>query len=170
MSDIETRARDIALPLIRGDETPRTFTAKQQELLATWCFLKAITLELGRPAYEVKTHPREMYTGLKKFGHPPNGSLITVGLRDMPEDPPIFVWFKSEGRQHTLPGVGHVGGYRTALTINHLVIDIVGIFIAAPLEMDNTDNRAVQIWPAVTEPLNWPPPVWFKGIVNNDLV
>jgi len=111
-----------------------------------------------------------MYTGLKRFRKPPNGSHVTVGLRDIPEDPPIFIWFKSEGQNHPLPPVGEIGGYRTALTINHLVIDIVGIFAAVPLQMEDPDNRALQIWPVETVPLNWPPPVRFKGIVNNDLV
>ena len=44
MSDIETRTRDIALPLIQG-EVELTLTSLQQAQLAAWCFLKVITLD-----------------------------------------------------------------------------------------------------------------------------
>src|SRR5437868_6100226 len=50
MSDIETRSREAVLPLISGNAAK--LDKDRQQRLATWCFMKLITLELGRPEDE----------------------------------------------------------------------------------------------------------------------
>jgi hypothetical protein len=169
MSDMEGRTRNLALPLIEGDTTPRTFGAPEVTRLAAWCFMKAITLELGRPADQARTYSDGFYSGFRKHKRPPHGCLVSIGFREIPEDPEMFVWFKSEGRtHHAVPGIGDLAGYRTALAIRHLVIDVIGIIAAAPIQVSDRDNRLVQIWPNVPS-LDWPPPQRFAGIVNDDL-
>jgi hypothetical protein len=166
MSDIESRARPIALALIRGVEE-RKLTAPEQRHLATWCFLKAVTAELGRPPDERPTYPTWIYEGLRQHQHPPHVCLVTVGLRDNLGDPELFVWWKSEGRQYTLGGTRVADGYRTAIAIGHLVIDVIGVLAPAKLEVED-DGRLLRIWP-VSGPLDWPPPERFKAVINDDL-
>ena len=170
MSALETKVRNIALPLIEGDEQPRILDRNQLHLLARWCFMKAITLELGRPENQgPPTYPPEIYSGFKRFKQPPNGCVISIGYREMPEDPPVFVWFRSQGQKHALPPFDHLPGYRGAVSIKHLVIDLVGVFAAPAIQVQDADPRLCQIWPFVAN-LDWPPPGRFQGIVDNDLV
>ena len=169
MSALETKVRDIALPLIDGDEHGRRLDRHELHLLARWCFMKAITLELGRPEDQERTYPPEIYTGFKRFKQPPNGCVISVGYRAMPEDPPMFVWFRSQGQKHALPPFDSLGGYRGAVAIKHLVIDITGVFAAASIQVQDGDPRLMQIWPFLGN-VDWPPAGRFQGIVNNDLV
>jgi hypothetical protein len=60
MSDMESRVRSIALPLIRG-EPKKVLRPDEQSRLASWCFLKALTLEIGRPTEHVPTFPEFLY-------------------------------------------------------------------------------------------------------------
>src|SRR5258708_1125258 len=167
MSDLETKVRNIALPLVEGVETPRTLNKNELRLLARWCFMKVITLELGRPAYEKPTYPPEIYSGFKRFKQPPNGCVISIGFREIAEDPPLFVWFRSQGQDHALPPMSDLPGYRTALSVQHLVIDVIGVLAAAAIHMHDSDSRLIQIWPFQAN-LDWPPPARFKGVINND--
>jgi hypothetical protein len=169
MSDIETRTRDIALPLIQG-RTGLALSRKDQEQLAAWCFLKAITLELGRPDAHTPTYPSFVYTGFRQHRQPPRACLITVGHREMPEDPPLFVWFKSQGEKHALPDGRDLAGYRMALSIGHFVVEVFGVLGRAVVAAED-DPRFVQVWPVgIADSLDWPPPAAFKGIVGNNLV
>lgn len=170
MSDIETNSRGLVLPLIEGEMAPKTFNAAEMQQIATWCFMKALTLELGRPPEQPRTYPDVLYSGFRKHKTPPHGCLVSIGVRDIPEDPPTFVWFKSEGRvHHAVPGMGDLAGYRTALAIKHLVFDVIGVIAPAPIHVNDFDQRFFQIWP-ITSDLDWPPPVHFAGIANNDLI
>ncbi len=168
MSDIETRSRNTVLPLIKGKDS--TLNRSQQQILATWCFLKILTVELGRPADEAATYPPAIYEGFRVHKRPPGGCLITVGLRQMNEVPPLFVWWRSQAGEQAVPGIGPVPSYRTAITIGHLVIDVIGVLHPwAQLQVES-DDRLVQVWPVESESLDWPPVLPFKGIVNDDLV
>jgi hypothetical protein len=170
MSDIETRARDVALPLIRGDEV-QTLTANEQRRLAIWCFLKVITLEIGRPADHRPTFPREIYSGFRRFKQPPASSTaIWIGRRpiDPAEPKPRYVWFRSQGQQHTVPGLGDAAGHRTALVIGQLVIEVIGVF-ASPVTLHGEDDpRAVRIWPVVVPAVDMPTEPFMD--IDGDLI
>jgi hypothetical protein len=169
MSDVETSVRNIALPLIEGDITPRTFTERELTRLAAWCFLKAVTLELGRPPYERPTHRPEMYSGFKKLRQPPAGSVILIGHRKIEDgERPTFVWFKSERQTQLDPVVGSLDRFRTAITIKHLVIEIVGVFNVPAVKLADHDPRLIQIWPTPRR-ATWPPAEEFRGVSENDL-
>lgn len=169
LSDMESRVRDIALPLIEGDAAPRILTEKDQERLAAWCFLKTISVDLGRPLYEKRTYTDAIYTGFKRFKMPPQGCLISIGFREMPEDPPMFVWFRTQRENHPDPFLGDLRGYRAAFAIEHLVIDVIGVFAASAVQVHDADQRLMQIWPVKAD-LGYPPALRFKGVVNDDLV
>lgn len=168
MSDIESAARDIALPLIEGGLTPRTFTSRQRKRLAIWSFMKLITLELGRPPYERATYPPEMYTGFKRFLQPPAGCVILIGHRELHGDPPLFLWFRSQGQEQET-NVGGLPGFRSMLTIKHLVVDMVGVFHAPAIQLEDSDDRLIEIWPERGDAV-WPPPAHFTRVRGNDLV
>jgi hypothetical protein len=168
MSDIETRSRNLVLPLIEGQAA--TLPKAQQEQLATWCFMKLITLELGRPANEPATYPPPVYQGFRIFRQPPNGCVLSVGVREMNDVPPMFVWWRSQAGQQEVPEVGTLPSYRTTLTIGHLVIDVVGLVHPDVAVTTEPDERFVQVWPVCFETLEWPPTRSFKGIVNSDLI
>jgi hypothetical protein len=171
MSDIESQSRSVVLPLIQGAEDI-TLDERAQRQLATWCFLKVITLELGRPADEPTTYPPTIYEGFKAYKHPSTTCLITIGFREMSNAVPVFVWFKSQAQtHHTGPLVGDVPGYRTTLTIGHLVLDVIGLLDprTKPV-MEDSDDRLLTIWPVQPGGVNWPPSKRFSGIANDDLV
>jgi hypothetical protein len=172
LSDIESRTRNIALPLIRGDDK-RSLTAAEQRQLSIWCFMKAITLELGRPSGERPTHPEELYSGFKRFRQPPVTSCaVLIGRREIEADDPspMTIWFNSQGRNHPVPGVGDVSGYRTAFLIGHLVVDVLGVHAGnAQAVVENDDHRLVRIWP-VAAPTVTLPAEGFVGIENNELI
>lgn len=167
MSDIESRSRNLVLPLIEG--RTMSLVRKQQAQVATWCFLKLITLELGRPDDQDATYPPEVYRGFKIHQHPPSGCLLMIGHRLIEESPVMFVWWRSQAGQQTAPGLGPIPSYRTVLTIGHLVIDLIGVIANANLQTES-DDRLVRVWPVETKTVDWPPATTFKGIVDNDLV
>jgi hypothetical protein len=167
MSDIESRAQPIALPLIQKD-VAKMLSPTQQRRLATWCFLKVITAELGRPAHEKPTYPDWIYEGFGQHHHPPDVCLISIGFRDDLGDPELFVWWKSEGHEYALADGREANGYRTTIAIGHLVIDVLGVLVPAKLEVED-DRRLLRIWPVSTRSLQWPPADRFKAVVNNDL-
>lgn len=170
MSDMETQTRDIALPLIRGDRVS-SLSAADQAQLASWCFLKVISLEIGRPAEDERTYPDAIYTGFRRFKHPPVSSCaVSIGRRDIDPDDPrtLYIWFKSQGQKRTFPALGDLNGYRTALVIGHLVIDVIGIYANVALHLDD-DSRLVRIWPAVHPSVDLPSES-FVGIRGDDLI
>lgn len=167
MSDIETNSRDLVLPLVQGKSA--VLGEVEQRTLATWCFMKLISLELGRSAEQLPTYPPPVYQGFYAFKHPPTGCLISIGFREMPEIPPSFVWWRSQAGEQAVPGVGPVPSYRTILSIGHLVVDVIGVLHAGAKLLTEQDERFVPIWPIESETIEWPPVNRFNGIVDNDL-
>jgi hypothetical protein len=167
MSDVETGARDVVLPFIEGK--PTTLDTNGQRKLATWSFMKLISLELGRSEDQLATYPAPVYQGFAIFRQPPNGCLLSVGFREMPEEPPLFVWWRSQAGEQAVPGVGPVPSYRTALCIGHLVIDVIGVVHPGAQLVTEQDDRLIPVWPVESKTLDWPPAVRFKGIIDNDL-
>jgi hypothetical protein len=165
MSDMESQTRDIALPLIRGERT--TLDLRQQTKLATWCFLKVITLELGRPEDEQRSYPPFVYEGFHEHMRPPAGCVIAIGLRERSDDG-LFVWWRSGAGEVAVPGLGKRASYRTALTIGHLVIETLGVLSGRVNPILEDDDRLVRIFP-VTGPVAWPPEAAYTRVVDNDL-
>lgn len=157
MSNIETRARRVALPLIKG-EGVISLPEPDQRVLASWCFMKVISLEIGRPPDQPRTYPDYIYTGFRKFRYPPGTScVVSVGIRDMPSGDP-YAWFRSEGNKHTFPILGETPGYRTALVVGHLVIDVFGVLDPrAELHLEDDDPRLTRIWPVTKRPVTLAP-------------
>jgi hypothetical protein len=164
---MESQSRDLALPLIRGEAITLDFN--QQVQVASWCFLKAITLELGRPSGDYpNTYEPEVYQGFRQHLVPPLSCLITVGRREIVSD--VFVWFKSQREtHHTGPPAGDIDGYRTALVIRHLAIEVFGVYRVPANVKGDDDARWLQIWPPSNEPLDWPPTGNFR-LVDDALV
>lgn len=169
MSDIETRARNNVLALVRGETL--TLNQSQQQRVATWCFLKAITSELGRPLDQEATYPPFFYEAFKRALRPLNGCLVSIGFMEASNSPDRLLWFRSNGNKTPGPDGGDLTSYRTTFTISHLVVDVLGVIDPrVVVKIEEIDERFNPIWPSATKSLNWPPVARFTGIVNDDLV
>lgn len=176
MSDIESRASydgDVLRMVLGVPEPPPSREA--QTKLASWCFLKAITLELGRPEAHEPTYPRTVYEAFKRDKTPPRKACsIALGLRTIPAraSNPVFLWHKSQGRIFPVGpgGVYRETGYLTTLLIGHLVIDVAGLLRPLNAQLDHGEGF-VPLWPSLPgKEFPWPPSKRFSGVVNNDLV
>lgn len=169
MSDMEGRASRIAKPLVLGESVP-PLLEQDQLVLAKWCFLKVITLELGRPEDQSRTYPDSFYAGFREFKSPPGSSCsVAIGQRDISGTDP-YVWFRSQGGKGTFPELGDTATYRTALTIGHLVIDVIGVIDPrANVQVQDLGSRLVRIWPASRTKVTLPTER-FVRIANNDLL
>jgi hypothetical protein len=168
MSDLESVARNGVLSLLRGESV--ILNERNQRMVASWCFMKVITAELGRPADEAATYPPFIYEGFKEFKRPANGCAVTIGAME-PSDSRL-VWFQSEGQiRHDLPApIGEAPAYHTSFVIGQLVVDVLGILDPRVHLHPEDDERFVQIWPVRPEPVAWPPIRRFVGIENNRLI
>ncbi len=93
MSDMESRIRDVALPLTRGEHA--SLSEPDVQRLAAWGFLKAITLELGRPNEHTPTYPPAIYSGFRVIDVIGVLASATVKVEDR-DDRLIEIW--PEGR------------------------------------------------------------------------
>lgn len=173
MSLLESAVAEHAKPLILGTGGP-PYTEADQVLLATYCFLKALSLELGRPSDQQATYPRELYQGMRKHQKPPLGCSIAIGAREpIPAGDPIYVWFQSQALPYETEspiGPPSADGYHTTLVIGHLVIDVAGVLVPVQAEMDHGE-RFVKFWPhAPGESIGWPPPALFTGFGPDGLI
>ena len=174
MSDMETAVKPWAMALILGTGGRPPATESEQLLLATYCFLKALSLELGRPKDQLPTYPAILYRGTKEHQTPPLGCSIAIGARTpIPAGSPIYVWFQSQAIPYETvrPRVSSTAeGYHTTLLIGHLVIDVAGVLVAAQADMDHGE-RFVKLWPALPgKSIVWPPAELFTGVGPDGLV
>jgi hypothetical protein len=174
MSTLEDDAKGIALPLILGQDAPHR--EDEQKTLASWCYLKAISLELGREGDDLighpPTYPVGAYIGFKQHGYPPPySSVVYLGVREIRETSPTFVWWASQRLKFPgNPPVPEVDGYTTTLLIGHLAIRVMGILAAGRLKPEGDDWWSI-LWPDTAgEAFRWPPPKRFSGIVDDELV
>lgn len=176
MSDMETlasRKGDVRRLVLGVPKPPRARQAQAD--LAAWCFLKALTVELPRPADQRPTFPRTMYAQFKQDKEPPRHACsIALGFRTISqlERDPVFVWSHSQGRVFPVgPGrISRETGYLVTILIGHLIIDVAGLL--RPLNAD-LDHGAgfVPLWPSLPgTALPWPPAKRFSGVVDNELV
>ena len=172
MSDMETRNRDVVLGLMYGNGDPPA-TPEAQEDLAAWCFLKAITCELGRPDDQQPTYPLEMYRGF--YVHktpPPLNAAVWIGRRNIVErESPTYVWWASGGIVVDTgeDRVGRVEGYRATFLIGHFVFRVSGLLAGVRLDAES-DERYVTLWPVPGAEIVWPPPNSFVGVVGDELI
>jgi len=173
LSDIETSARSHVLPFVQGVAGAETITADGLRHVATWCYLKVISLELGRPEAHQPTHPEWVYTSFKDSRQPPYPNCsLALGIRDIRERNPVFVWFKSQGSFSAgTPALPELHAYRTILLIGHLVISIAGTAEPTKVNADHGEGFEV-LWPTIPEggSFSWPPSHRFSGVVNDELV
>lgn len=148
MSNIETRVSKIALPLIVGDDK-RSLSKDEQQRIAVWAFLKAITSEIPRPHDQAQTYPEGLYPVFKEVRRPPHACAILLGGRELDTTAPVlpYAWCRSEGKTYPHPEYGQVSGYRTAFSIGHLVLDVLGLLASVPMTLQHEDDRLVRIWP-----------------------
>ena len=170
MSDIESQAKPHVLPFILGS-WPDPLTTNCLTHLVRWCYLKIISLELGRPSDHVSTHPRATYEAFMKSRMPPYPNCsLAFGVRDIAEANPVFLWFGSQGQAISDPqSVRTFYGYRTTLLIGHLVIDAWGINDSERLDVDHGDGFEI-LWPVLRDggTFTWPPKRRFTGVRLDD--
>ena len=87
---------------------------------------------------------------------PRSGCAILLGRRLAPSEGEPYIWFNSQGQSRQVPGRGETPGFRTALAIGHLLIDVLGVFAEASSQVQDVDPRLVQIWPSSEHPLDLP--------------
>ena len=172
MSDIESRARNSVLRLVLGGDAPRT--EKEQEQLATWCFLKALSVELGRPEDHRPTYPPGMFQAFAQHRKPPpTTAVVIIGRRStIPTKLPTYIWFETQGESFKPWGEdgATADGYRASFVVGHFVFKVAGILAPVHLKME-TDDWHVELWPSLRGPeIEWPPPSQFIDFVDGVLV
>lgn len=171
MSDIETRARNPVLSLVLGNEPP---TSKRDQLaLATWCFLKALSVEIGRPAEHTPTFPPGIYPAFRQEKRPPPTSCaIFLGRRsEIPRSNPTYIWFGTQGGKLPAGPEGILFDYYKArILIGHFVMEVSGLIAPVKLQVD-TDEWHVVLWPELPgNGIVWPPARQYIDVVNNELI
>lgn len=171
LSRLESRCKPHVLPLLLGQSGPRL--QHEWDLIASWCYLKVISLELGRPAEHRPTHPHATYAAFKATEKPPYPNCsLALGYNEIVDTSPTFIWFESSGqRLHATPTTPGGHGYHTTLVIGHLVIDAFGFDVPGKLNVNHGDPRLHKLWPLLIDggTFTWPPPASFQ-IVDERLV
>lgn len=170
MSDIESRARDSVLSLILGGDPPKS--PREQEALATWCFLKSLSVELGRPDEHQPTFPAGIYPAFRQQRRPPPTSCAVYLARrsEIPRRNPTYIWFATQGGKFQGPDATLFDHYKTSILIGHLVVQISGLIAPVKLQVD-PDEWHVVLWPELPgENVVWPPTSQFLDVVNNELL
>jgi hypothetical protein len=170
MSDIESRARNSVLGLILGEGPPST--REEQQHLATWCFLKALSVELGRPKEHRPTFPPGLYPAFRKEQRPPTTSCAIYLARrgEIPRHNPTYIWFRTQGGRRRGPDGTEFDQYETTMLIGHFVMQVAGLIAPVKLQVQ-PDERHVVLWPELPgEGIDWPPRVQFADVVDNKLV
>ena len=136
LSRLESRCKPHVLPLLLGQAGPKH--QHEWRIVATWCYLKLISLELSRPDEHVRTHQPSAYATFKSAEAPPYPNCsLAVGYHEIVERSlPSFIWWESSGHHiHATPTTPGADGYHTTLVIGHLVVDVYGIHAAANLNV-----------------------------------
>jgi hypothetical protein len=174
LSDLESRAKPHVFPFILGN-TPDPPSERGMRLLASWCYLKTISLELGRNPEQRSTHDWSVYRSFKESGVPPHPNCsLALGYREIKETNPVFLWWRSQGGVNFRtgqPGIGPIDGYHTTVLIGHLVIDVFGTGLPVNLDVEHGDGFHV-LWPLAHTggTFHWPPEKRFAGIKDNELI
>jgi hypothetical protein len=178
LSSIEGKAKRHVLPFILGTAGP-TLTLPGLQQVARWCYLKVISLELGRPAELRALHSEDVYSEFKRTKRPPYPNCsLALGVREIGNDKnPIFVWWRSRHEpmvatplpSWTLPKV-RFEGYRTTLVIGQLVIDVIGAGVPTRLDVEHGEGFEV-LWPLPVTggKFRWPPDHRFTALAPDGL-
>jgi hypothetical protein len=170
MSDIETRARDAVLSLVLGDGPPET--EREQQNLATWCFLKALSVEIGRPGEHVPTYPPAIYPAFRIERRPPTTSCAIYLARrsEIPAKNPTDIWFGTQGGKFKGPDGTLFDHYKLKMLIGHFVMSVSGLIAPVKLQVE-PDEWHVVLWPELPgDGILWPPTRQFIDVVNNELL
>jgi hypothetical protein len=162
LSTIESQAKRHVLPFVLGTAGARTMTAAGLEHVARWGYLKAISLELGRPNDLTQLHSAQIYADFRREKQPPfpNCSLA-LGVRDFGDEPhPIFVWWESHSidMETEPPFSMRFTGYQTVLIIGCVVVSVIGTQIPVTPDVDHGQGFNV-LWPTIPNggEFQWPP-------------
>jgi hypothetical protein len=170
LSDLESSAKPHVLPFILGN-SPDPMTEQGMKLVASWCYLKAISLELGRNPEHRPTHDRSVYRNFKQSKVPPYPNCsLALGYREIKETNPVFLWWGSQGLKFGSgqPGIPAIDGYHTTVLIGHLVIDVFGTGLSVNVNVEHGEGFHV-LWPTIPkgETFNWPPEHRFRGVSDD---
>lgn len=162
LSNIESKCKPHVLPLILDDYTGvGPMTKPAIELIVRWCYLKVISLELGRPPEHQPTHDVSMYREFKRTRLPHPNSSLAIGVRERIVDrQPVYVTFASQ-LQNTMDGPTgldlHL--YVTTLVVGHLVVRLVGTPGRTRLNVNHPDGFQ-PVWPLIRDggEFTWLPP------------
>jgi hypothetical protein len=158
MAELETGARPILAPLIRGE--PRKLKFWRQTVAATWATKTAMTLECLIPLN--RGIPPEYAHGLRAYQCPPLlRQQVWIG-RYSGGDPHCFGHSAGRGGERTPGGPNPQDEYiyNATLTVGELAFQIFGHTFKPRLVQRVPDDLAsslVQIWPPADEVVAWPP-------------
>jgi len=158
MSDLETRASPMLKPMLKGET--QGLSIEQQVLLAQWAAKTAMTLDQTFPVVEERVFSPDQCKQLMERKLPPPGVGVQLGRY---AGGGIFLDFGHNDLYRTVPAEGpgrnRPDGYRTAMRIDQLVVEVnVTSDAALDLRIAQTDvrNLLLPIWPCVG-PLAFPP-------------
>ena len=158
MSDLETWASPMLKPMLKGET--QGLSIEQQVVIAQWAGKTAMTLDQTFPVAEERIFTAAQCKELMERRLPPPGVGVQLGRY---VGGGIFLDFGHNDLYRTVPPEGpgrdRPDGYRTAMRIDQLVVE-VNVTRDADLELRlvQTDIRdlLLPVWPC-TGPLAYPP-------------
>lgn len=158
MSDLETQASPMLKPMLKGGT--QGLSIEQQVLIAQWATKTAMTLDQTFPVVRERIFTAEQCKQLMERKLPPPGVGVQLGRY---VGGGIFLDFGHNDLYRTVPpkdpGRDRPDGYRTAMRIDQLVVEVnVTGDANLDLRLVQTDigNMLLSIWPCVG-PLAFPP-------------
>jgi hypothetical protein len=157
MSDLETWASPMLKPMLKGNT--QGLSVEQQVLIAQWATKTAMTLDQTFPIVEERIFAAAECKQLMDRKLPPPGVGVRLGRY---VGGGVFLDFGHNDLYRVIPqapGRDRPDGYRTAMRIDQLVVE-VNVTSDAQLDLRTTqtdiDDLLLLIWPAAG-PLAWPP-------------
>jgi hypothetical protein len=170
MSDLETRARPLLLPLIKSSRDNYDFSDQAVETLVEWMLKMAMVWEYARPRKPKmfglarsaafrgsRTPPTDVSIGiwLARRHRPPNDNLTHANIR-------TAIWLTHPPAYAAAPEFYRIAQYIlvTTFSIDQLVFQVVAKrgWKAAPIDFAGFDLPGIlyRLWPRSHYPQRWP--------------
>jgi hypothetical protein len=153
LSVLENDVRPILAPMVRGENT-RRLEPDQQRLLATWALKTAMMLDLtsGRP-----TIPAGFFHSLRQKREAFESSIVDIGAYI---DSRWAVWAAPPQPLHIdVADTEPPNGVVVTMLVGRAIFQVIIPFDRGTVSMEDDrvyKDALVRIWPASSQPVNWP--------------
>ena len=156
MSRIENRAKDLLIPMIRGE--PIDLAPPEQKTLARWAYLKTLVFSVTHPGVSI---PSDEWHRFYKRRKPPHLARIAIAAADTPS--PSGGLFRMDPMTLDYLDGGTAETYRGTFFVGHVFMQVFG---PKPLGHRVVSDRPIRkindvfwnIWPTGKHVISWMPP------------